>query len=250
MYLITKIENKDGQLIVSSRVVAEQLGKEHKNVIRDLENILAEGKLKSEHTIETLIISSTYINEQNKQEYKEYLLTEEGFTLYMFNIQGFLDFKLAYIQEFKRMREALQKTIAPTTLKEALQLALAQQEELERLALVNNQQEQVILEYTPKVEYYDSILSDSKSLLTVNQIAKDYGLTAQKLNKILKEESIQYKQSGVWLLYKEHAQKGLTKSITWNNEGHSGLHTKFTQKGRLLIHELLKKRNIKPFADL
>ena len=81
MQLITKIENKNGLLTVSSRIVAEQLGKEHRNVIRDLENILAEGKLKSEHTLDTLIISSTFINEQNKQEYKEYLLTEDGFTL-------------------------------------------------------------------------------------------------------------------------------------------------------------------------
>lgn len=38
--LTVKIENVKGQLVVSSRVIAEQLGKEHYNVIRDLEKIL------------------------------------------------------------------------------------------------------------------------------------------------------------------------------------------------------------------
>jgi hypothetical protein len=61
------IENKDGILVVSSRIIANGLGKEHRNVVRDLENILKtmaiKGMLNSEHT--PTIIESTYINEQN-----------------------------------------------------------------------------------------------------------------------------------------------------------------------------------------
>ena len=67
----------DGQIgyYVTSRMLAEGLGKEHRNVLRDLEKII-KGLLKCEHTPQNLIIPSTYINEQNKQEYKQYKLTK------------------------------------------------------------------------------------------------------------------------------------------------------------------------------
>ena len=94
---------------VTSRMLAEELGKEHRNVLRDLEKII-KGLLKCEHTPQNLIIPSTYINEQNKQEYKQYKLTKDGFTLYMFNVQGFVDFKMAYIQKFNEMERALVRT--------------------------------------------------------------------------------------------------------------------------------------------
>ena len=91
---------------ISSRLIAEKLNKVHRNVLRDID-----GMLKSEHTPKNLIISSSYKNSQNKQTYKEYLLTKDGFILYMFNIQGFQDFKMAYIQKFNEMEKALQNPL-------------------------------------------------------------------------------------------------------------------------------------------
>lgn len=101
--LIVKIENKDGILVVSSRVIAEQLGKRHSDVLSQLESLLENENTRS------LIISSAYRVEGQNREYKEYLLTEKGFNLYMFNIQGYVDFKLAYINEFDRMRSFIEK---------------------------------------------------------------------------------------------------------------------------------------------
>ena len=140
---------------------------------------------------------------------------------------------------------SIQKKI-PNNFAEALKLAYEQQLKLD-------QQELLLAEAKPKVEYYDKILS-SKDSLTVTQIAKDYGLSAQQLNIILNEEKVQYKQSGQWLPYKEYAQEGYTKSETINfthKDGAEGtkLNTKCTQKGRLFIHELLNKKNIKPVMD-
>ncbi len=97
------IQDSKHGLVVSSRVIAEQLGKLHKNVIRDLEQISESSNLSS------LIIPSTYKVEGQKREYKEYLLTKDGFTLYMFNIQGYQDFKLAYINRFNEMERELKK---------------------------------------------------------------------------------------------------------------------------------------------
>ena len=100
-----KIESKNGINVVSSRVVAKQLGKKHSDVLDSLNRILESGNFRS------LIIASNYQVKGQKRSYKEYLLTKDGFTLYMFNIQGYNDYKMAYINEFNRMEQALKKNI-------------------------------------------------------------------------------------------------------------------------------------------
>ena len=88
-------------LVVSSRIIAEQLEKRHDHIIRDLEKILETPNVGS------LIIPSTYKVDGQNRSYKEYLLTKDGFTLYMFNIQGFQEFKMEYIKKFNEMEKAL-----------------------------------------------------------------------------------------------------------------------------------------------
>ncbi|WP_300359413.1 Rha family transcriptional regulator [Fusobacterium sp.] len=94
-------ENSQYGLVVSSRVIAKELGKQHFHVVRDLEKILENPNVVS------LIIPSTYKTKGQKRSYKEYLLTKDGFTLYMFNIQGYQDFKMAYIQKFNEMEKLI-----------------------------------------------------------------------------------------------------------------------------------------------
>jgi Rha family phage regulatory protein len=72
-----EIEEKDGKLVVSSRVIARELGKRHDAVLRDIENILKKGTPQ----ICGLFIKSEYIASNGKTN-KEYLLTKDGFTLY------------------------------------------------------------------------------------------------------------------------------------------------------------------------
>ena len=98
---ITIQENSKYGLVVSSRVIAKELEKRHDHVIRDLEKILETPNVGS------LIIPSFYRTQGQKREYKEYLLTKDGFTLYMFNIQGYQDFKLAYINKFNEMEKLI-----------------------------------------------------------------------------------------------------------------------------------------------
>lgn len=110
------------------------------------------------------------------------------------------------------------------------------------------QQEQQIAEFKPVKDYVDKILS-SKSCLTITQIAADYGLSAQELNKILHEAGLQRKVGDQWILYKQHMAKGFTKSETFTfcrSDGRldSKITTKWTQKGRLEIHSILTKLNI------
>lgn len=112
---------------------------------------------------------------------------------------------------------------------------------------------QQIAENASKITYLDQILQ-SQDTVTVSQVAADYGLSAIKLNKILNDEKVQYKVNNQWLLYSKHQNKGYTKSKTVDVVHTDGsrsvkMNTRWTQKGRLFIHELLTKRGIIPEMD-
>ncbi|WP_170134807.1 phage antirepressor KilAC domain-containing protein [Macrococcoides caseolyticum] len=246
MNTLIKIEN-NSELgpVVSSRTVAEELDRRHSHVIRDLEKILLDPNVGS------VIFESKY-KDVTGRTLKEYLLTKDGFILYMFNIQGHNDFKMAYINRFNEMEKALQNRL-PGTYKEALLQLVEQVEENEKLHLENTMQKQQIGELKPKANYVDTILK-SKSLVTIGQIAKDYGMSAQEMNKLLQRFKIQYKQSGQWLLYSNHHAKGYTHSETTEITHKDGsvsvrMHTKWTQKGRLFLYEFLKRRDIIPVIE-
>lgn len=111
-------------------------------------------------------------------------------------------------------------------------------------------QEQQIAEFKPVKDYVDRILS-TKSTMTITQIAADYDLSAVKLNKILHEAGLQRKVGEQWILYKQHMTKGYTKSDTitfTRSDGRldSKVNTKWTQKGRLKIHEILTEKGYQP----
>lgn len=233
--------------VVSSRTVAEELGKRHDNVVKGLETMISETS-----NVSSLIISSNYKVEGQRRSYKEYLLTKDGFTLYMFNIQGHNNFKMAYINKFNEMEQQIQNKL-PGSYKEALTELLVKVEENEKLQLENNMSKQKIAEYEPKASYLDSILQN-KSLVTVGQIAKDYGMSAQRLNKLLHDLKVQYKQSGQWLLYSSIHGEGYTHSSTKEIEHKDGstsvrMNTKWTQKGRLFIYDLLKEHSVLPTIE-
>jgi len=109
MFNVVVTQEQNYGLVASSRNVAQGLGKRHDHVVRDLENTLniKQGKEKlTNPNLGALIIPSNYKDKKGELR-KEYLLTKDGFILYMFNIQGYLDFKLAYIQKFNEMEQIL-----------------------------------------------------------------------------------------------------------------------------------------------
>ena len=107
-----------------------------------------------------------------------------------------------------------------------------------------------IAELTPKANYYDLILQ-SKEALPISVIAKDYGYSAKSMNRILKDMEIQYRiGNGVWLVYQNYAKDGYTCTKTFLLEdGTTKTHTYWTQKGRLFLYEMLKRRGIIPLIE-
>ena len=174
-----------------------------------------------------------------------------------------LSSKLPTAKKFKRwvtseVLPAIRKTGAygvqvPRTLKEALQLALEQEEKLEALQLDNSIKTQQIAELQPKATYYDLILQ-CRDLLSMTEIAKDYGMSAKGMNKKLHELGVQYNQSGVWFLYAKYQSEGYTQTKTQNYNRPDGTqgsrtHMYWTQKGRLFLYDFLKSKDVLPMIE-
>ncbi|CAK1247374.1 KilAC domain (KilAC) [Fructobacillus fructosus] len=138
--------------------------------------------------------------------------------------------------------------------------ALTDPDTIIRLAttLKQERQEKLLLkqrvnELQPKADYTDSILQN-KALVTITFIAKDYGMSGAAMNKLLHELGVQYRQGDTWLLYAKHQQKGWTQSETKEVRRADGskklvASTKWTQKGRLGLYELLKDNGVLPLIE-
>ena len=173
-----------------------------------------------------------------------------------------LSSKLPNAKKFKRwvtseVLPAIRKTggyqLPEISYPQSLRLLADEIEKNKKLELENSIQAQQINEMKPKADYCDKILS-SKSLMTITQIAKDYGMSGKAMNQILHDLNIQYKQSGQWLLYSRYQSKGYTSSETIDIKQNDGkvlvrLSTKWTQKGRLYLYERLKKEGYLPLIE-
>lgn len=127
------------------------------------------------------------------------------------------------------------------------------QDRIKSLEVTNAVQQQQIAELNPKATYYDLVLQ-CPDLISVTELAKDYGKSAKWLNKILAENKIQFKQSGIWFLYDKYAKKGYTstKKDTFadkNGVMHTKAHTYWTQKGRLFLYSFLKELGYLPIVE-
>nr|DAT17777.1 MAG TPA: repressor domain protein [Caudoviricetes sp.] len=137
-----------------------------------------------------------------------------------------------------------------------IQMATKLKEEREvrkALEIESKIKDQQIAELQPKATYYDLILQ-CKDLLSMTEIAKDYGKSAKGMNSMLNDFGIQYKQGGVWFLYAKYQDKGYTQTKTQNYNRPDGtqgsrVHMYWTQKGRLFLYDLLKSEGILPMVE-
>lgn len=233
-----RILEKDNELWFVAKDVADTLG--YQNGSRDVNRHTDE-----EDRTKTMVFDGN----QNKETI---LINESG--LYSLVLSS----KLPTAKQFKRWvtsevipqirKNGAYSMNIPKSLPEALRAYANEVESHNATKAIVAQQEQQIAEFKPVKDYVDKILS-SKSCLTITQIAADYGMSAQELNKILHEAGLQRKVGDQWILYKQHMSKGFTKSETFTfcrSDGRldSKITTKWTQKGRLEIHNILSNLDI------
>ena len=231
---------------MTSREIAELAGKQHKHVLRDIRNM--EPAWEKVNGSKFGLVE--YVDEKGEKR-PEYQLDKRE-ALYIATKWND-ETRAKLILRWEELEKAQQKMNPRLEFAEALRAYADEVEKNEKLKGEIEVKNVLIAEYEPKVTYYDQILA-STDTITVTQIAKDYGMTAQELNKLLHENKVQFKQSGQWILYKEYAKLGYTKShttpITYK-DGRQGdqLHTRWTQKGRLFLYELLKQKGHLPLIE-
>lgn len=137
-----------------------------------------------------------------------------------------------------------------------IQIGQALKAEQEKVAVLTEENavlHQQVAELTPKASYYDVVLN-CKDLVSVSKIAKDYGFSAVKFNKLLHKLGVQYKQGTIWLLYQKYANLGWTSTKTHiylnsSGETQSCVLTYWSPKGRLGLYDLLKSKGYLPLIE-
>ena len=99
------VQVTDGQIVVSSRNIAEHFEKRHADVLAGIENI------KTENSAVTPMFCETTYTAGTGKAYKEYLMNRDGFSLLVMGFTGkkALEWKIKYIQAFNAMEEELRK---------------------------------------------------------------------------------------------------------------------------------------------
>ncbi|KAI4445091.1 hypothetical protein C823_007596 [Eubacterium plexicaudatum ASF492] len=233
--------NQDGRILASSRDVAEKFGKNHKEILRSIDNI---SKEISTAQFCALFIISNY-KASNGKTNKEYLMDRDGFSLLCMGFTGTkaLEWKLKYIDAFNQMEETL-KSGDYLSEEEKLKLKLFSKDPLEVASahnkLVELEVDKATAPLIPKADYHDAVLN-KEDLITTTIIAKDLGFSsASKLNQIMKSNRIIFKnQSGTWCPYSDYEwliTDGYADYRSYKEEKSKPC-LKWTEKGRKWIVE-------------
>ena len=189
----------NGQPTASSRDIAEHFGKEHKNVLRDIENLIG-GLPNFEHT--PMFFKTTYLHPQNGQEYPMYLMNRDGFTLLAMGFTGkeALEWKIKYINAFNAMEQEL-RSPKPMTANEMFslqaQINLDNEREIKELKGRTAENEKRLDETTRK---FDAVTTFVTSPLTdadtwqermtrhIRRAVEEFGLNYQQFHAQLYDE--------------------------------------------------------------
>lgn len=134
---------------VDSREVAEMVGKEHKNLIRDIENYRSVILQSSKLSPDDYFVESTYLGANNRQT-KHYLLTKKGCDIVankMTGSKGIL-FTATYVDAFYKMDEHIKQQAqlnVPQTPMQALEMMFKAQKTKNNLTNKCNKKSQVFV---------------------------------------------------------------------------------------------------------
>ena len=119
-------------------------------------------------------------------------------------------------------------------------------------AILQNENKQLKIEngiLKPKADKYDRYLSN-KGLITITEIAKEYGMSGRELNKFLHDKRIIYKKGDKWFVYQRYANDGLVGYEIYMPEDREIRRTlKWTTKGEQFIRNILEDEGIKPVLE-
>lgn len=232
-------KTEKGTPVTDSIKVAGVFGKQYKNIIQAIRNLLGSAE-NSAHA--RWFYESTYLDAQGKKR-PMFIMNRDGFSLLAMGLNGAkaLQFKVAFIDQFNKMEEVVKQVVQqaqpalPTTFAEALRLAAEQAEKIEE------QQRQIEAE-RPRVLFSQAVETSQDSIL-IGELAK---LICQNGVDIGEKRLFAWLRSSGYLWqqgerYNQPTQKALEKGlfelrkVTINVGDHTKVRTttKVTGKGQV-----------------
>lgn len=171
---LVKFEESKNQIVVSSIDIARDFTKEHKVVLRSIENLVAQNC-----AAKSMFYETTY--ENRGKQYPMYLMNRDGFSLLVMGFTGkdALEWKVKYIQAFNEME---QKLNSPEFIVKKAMAYL--QDRCNRL-------EMEAKENLPKVTFANAVEVSEDSILV------------RELAKMAKQNGIEIGQNRLWMLLRE-----------------------------------------------
>nr|DAH35988.1 MAG TPA: KilAC domain protein [Caudoviricetes sp.] len=153
------LSTQNGEPVVSSREVAKNFGKEHKDTLESIRQILV-----AENSATKFFHESSF--EYRGRQFPEYFMNRDGFTLLAMGFTGkaALEWKLKYIAAFNEMERKLAQRPQLSRAELMAQALIAAHDELEH-------KDRQIAELTPKGIFADAVSASKKSIL-VGELAK------------------------------------------------------------------------------
>ena len=255
------IQFGESQQTMSSLEIARLTGKPHNDVMKAIRAMEPAWEKVQQGKFSLLQKTYDLPNGGHKQQpYYELTKTECLYVATKFNDEARAKLVIRWEELEKQARTSM---IALPNFEDPAEAAMAWAKEYKEkkvLAIENKrlEDENVMLaaenqELKHDKNYLDLIMR-SKALLTISQIAQDYGMSGKALNKKLADMGIQYSINGQWILYAKYKDCGYVSSRSIDITRADGrpdvvLHTEWTQAGRKFLYEELKKQGIIPMLE-
>ncbi len=231
-----EVVNNNGQLVVSSRQVAENFGKRHDHVMRDIV-----AYQKDVPNFGEMFYETTSPDAYGRAQ-KTYLMNRDGFSLLAMGFTGSkaLEWKLKYIKAFNEMEKTLKEQRDSYMIEDPVERALkwAEEQREKQKAL------KALKEAKPKVETYDALVS-RESYVGIREMAKLIGYPVNKMGAYLVQIGMIYRDAKDKYKYyptEKFRANGMV-SYKWKNVGWGGrgyMDTVYTLKGVEYVRKSLK----------
>ena len=255
------IQFSESQQTMSSLEIAKLTGKPHNDVMKAIRAMEPSWEKVSQGKFS---LSSRKVEQPNGgiREYPYYELTKTE-CLYVatkFNDEARAKLVIRWEELEQKQRAQMLQLPDFTDPAEAAMAWAKEYKEKKVLAIENKKLEEENIQLAAENQelkhdknYLDLIMR-SKALLTISQIAQDYGMSGKAMKKQLAQMGIQYSINGQWILYAKYKDCGYVSSRSIDITRADGrpdvvLHTEWTQAGRKFLYEELKKEGIIPMLE-
>nr|DAG20024.1 MAG TPA: KilAC domain protein [Caudoviricetes sp.] len=215
------LSTQNGEPVASSRQIAESFEKNHRDVLRAVDNLKEDVRNFAQMFFETTVPDS-YGREQ-----RAYLMNRDGFTLLAMGFTGkaALEWKLKYIAAFNEMKKKLAEQPQLTRSQLLATALIAAHEELEekdkRIELLTADTERM----KPKEIFSDAVSTSQNSIL-VGELAK-----------LLKQNGIEIGEKQLYAWMRENGYLIKRKGADWNKPTQRSMEMKlFTIKETVICH--------------